>query len=90
MQYVISMTSRMVTIAACCVLLLCVLLFVLGFEIGARFVAPPLAAAAEPALPTLSITPAPAAAPAPAPESPAGASSPSAGDTDAAPAPSTS
>ncbi len=38
MQYVFSMTSRMVTIAASCALLLCVLLFVLGFEIGARFV----------------------------------------------------
>jgi hypothetical protein len=36
-QYVFSMTSRMVTIAATCALLLCVLLFVLGVEIGARF-----------------------------------------------------
>ena len=36
-QYVFSMTSRMVTIAAACALLLCVLLFVLGIEIGARF-----------------------------------------------------
>jgi len=35
-QYVFSMTSRMVTIAATCALLLCVLLFVLGIEIGAR------------------------------------------------------
>jgi hypothetical protein len=41
MQYVFSMTSRMVTIALGCALLLCVLLFALGFEIGARFVAPP-------------------------------------------------
>jgi hypothetical protein len=86
MQYVISMTSRMVTIAACCVLLLCVLLFVLGFEIGVRFVAPPALPAAESTGPTLSITPAPAATP----ESPAGASSPSAGETDAAPVSSTS
>ena len=46
MQYVISMTSRMVTIAACCVLLLCVLLFVLGIEIGARFNTTPPADAA--------------------------------------------
>jgi hypothetical protein len=36
-QYVFSMTSRMVTIAAACALLLCVLLFLLGIEIGARF-----------------------------------------------------
>ncbi|WP_168790072.1 hypothetical protein [Paraburkholderia aromaticivorans] len=36
-QYVFSMTSRMVTIAAACALLLCVLLFLLGVEIGARF-----------------------------------------------------
>ncbi|MEW9583905.1 toxin-antitoxin system YwqK family antitoxin [Paraburkholderia sp. DGU8] len=35
MQYVFSMTSRMVTIA-----LGCALLFLLGFEIGARFVGP--------------------------------------------------
>jgi hypothetical protein len=40
MQYVFSMTSRMVTIAVCCALLLSVLLFLLGIEIGARFVAP--------------------------------------------------
>ncbi|CAB3780641.1 hypothetical protein [Pararobbsia alpina] len=86
MQYVISMTSRMVTIAACCVLLLCVLLFLLGFEIGARFVAPPAPLTAQSVAPTLAITPAPATAP----EPPAGASSPSAGETDAAPASSTS
>jgi hypothetical protein len=50
MQYVFSMTSRMVTIAASCALLLCVLLFVLGFEIGARFVVPeaPAASAVPP------------------------------------------
>lgn len=40
MPYVFSMTTRMATIAACCVLLLCVLLFLLGVEIGARYVAP--------------------------------------------------
>jgi hypothetical protein len=40
MQYVFSMTSRMVTIALGCALLLCALLFLLGFEIGARFVGP--------------------------------------------------
>lgn len=36
MQYVFSMTSRMVTIAVSCALLLCLLLFLLGVEIGAR------------------------------------------------------
>jgi hypothetical protein len=40
-QYVFSMTSRMVTIAATCALLLCVLLFLLGVEIGSRFAASP-------------------------------------------------
>ncbi len=90
MQYVISMTSRMVTIAAGCVLLLCVLLFMLGVEIGARFVAPHAPTAAEatvPAMPlTMPITPAQATTPDP----PAAASSPAAGEMDAAPVPSTS
>ncbi len=40
MPYVFSMTARMATIAACCVLLLCVLLFLLGVELGARYAAP--------------------------------------------------
>lgn len=44
MPYVFSMTARMATIAACCVLLLCVLLFLLGVEIGARYAAPAAAA----------------------------------------------
>jgi uncharacterized SAM-binding protein YcdF (DUF218 family) len=49
-QYVFSMTSRMVTIAAACALLLCVLLFLLGVEIGARFSADaPRDASATPA-----------------------------------------
>lgn len=46
-QYVFSMTSRMVTIAAACTLTLCALLFLLGVQIGARFfsqAAAPLAA----------------------------------------------
>ncbi|WP_245965052.1 hypothetical protein [Trinickia dinghuensis] len=33
----------MATITACCVLLLCVLLFLLGVEIGARYASPPAA-----------------------------------------------
>jgi hypothetical protein len=39
MQYVFSMTSRMVTIALGCALLLGVLLFLLGMQIGARLTA---------------------------------------------------
>ncbi|MGF6742808.1 hypothetical protein [Paraburkholderia atlantica] len=46
MQYVFSMTSRMVTIAVGCALLLCVLLFLLGMEIGARMSRPPAQSAA--------------------------------------------
>ncbi|HEY1611768.1 MAG TPA: hypothetical protein VGG24_21080 [Paraburkholderia sp.] len=53
MQYVFSMTSRMVTIALTCALLLCVLLFLLGVEIGARFVTGPAHSA-----PSLSASPA--------------------------------
>ncbi|KAA0998905.1 hypothetical protein FVF58_42965 [Paraburkholderia panacisoli] len=76
MQYVFSMTSRMVTIALGCALLLCALLFLLGFEIGARFVGP----ASSPVLATPSSAQASPAAAAPlgtqggAPESPAAAS----------------
>jgi hypothetical protein len=53
MPYVFSMTARMATIAACCILLLCVLLFLLGVEIGARYAAPAQAAGAS-AAPALS------------------------------------
>jgi hypothetical protein len=65
MQYVFSMTSRMVTIALGCALLLCVLLFALGFEIGVRFVAPP----AGPAMVSQAgaVNPGAAAIPAPGP-----------------------
>lgn len=38
MTYVFSMSSRMVTIAVTCAVLLCALLFVMGVEIGARLV----------------------------------------------------
>gem|GEM_PF-875719 len=65
MQYVFSMTSRMVTIALGCALLLGVLLFLLGMQIGARLTAeppaqPPMssaswAAAVEPARPPPTI-----------------------------------
>jgi len=40
MQYVFSMTARMVTIVLACAMALCVLLFLLGIEIGVRYVAP--------------------------------------------------
>jgi hypothetical protein len=43
MQYTLSLTPRMLTIAGLCVLLLCALLFLLGVEIGQR-IAPPVEA----------------------------------------------
>lgn len=36
MQYTFSMTPRMVTLAVVCVILLCVLLFLVGMEIGQK------------------------------------------------------
>ena len=75
MQYTISMTSRMLAIAALCAFLLCVLLFLLGIELGKRFAetdpAPAastatLPAAAMPALPAAPAVPAPAAPAVPA------------------------
>lgn len=50
MPYVFSMTSRMVAIAATCAILLCVLLFLMGMEIGARLARPPGSAAPVPAV----------------------------------------
>ena len=57
MYYTLSLTSRMLTIAAICLVLLCVLMFLLGLEIG-RALAPreavavsiPLPAAVLPAI----------------------------------------
>jgi hypothetical protein len=40
MQYTLSLTTRMMTIAGLCLVLLCLLLFLLGVEIGKRVVAP--------------------------------------------------
>ena len=40
MQYTLSLTQRMVTIAGICLVLLCVLLFFLGIEIGKRMAEP--------------------------------------------------
>ena len=72
MQYTISMTSRMLAIAALCAFLLCVLLFLLGIELGKRFAEPVSAAAislpavSAPALPAAPAAPAVPAVPAPA------------------------
>ncbi|NVM88651.1 hypothetical protein [Variovorax sp. SG517] len=66
-QYVFTMSSRMVAITAACLVLLCVLLFLMGVEIG-KLMAPapaPVPAAAAPSQP-----PPPAAAPATAPAAP--------------------
>jgi hypothetical protein len=71
MPYVFSMTARMATIAASCILLLCVLLFLLGVEIGARYVAPAAAPAAPAAPPVSEHVPSPAAPDASAPAAPA-------------------
>jgi hypothetical protein len=48
MQYVFTMTSRMVTIAVASAVLLSVLLFLLGVEIGARMSHPAPAATVAP------------------------------------------
>ena len=50
-MYTISMTSRMLAITALCAFLLCVLLFLLGIELGKRFAEPP-AISATPATPS--------------------------------------
>lgn len=47
MQYVFSMTSRMVTIAITSAVVLCILLFLMGVEIGARLTRAPLSPAAD-------------------------------------------
>lgn len=61
-QYVFTMSSRMVAITATCLVLLCVLLFLMGVEIG-KLVAPapqPVPAAVAPAA---TPSPQPSAAP---------------------------
>jgi len=67
-QYVFTMSSRMVAITAVCLVLLCVLLFLMGIEIGkllAPTPAPAAAAVAAPApMPSSSQLPSPAPAPA--------------------------
>jgi len=70
MHYTITMTSRMLALAALCLFLLCVLLFIMGVELGKRFAAPPqpvqMPAVERPAsLDTAPVLQAPASAPAP-------------------------
>ncbi len=60
-QYVFTMTSRMVAIAATCVVLLCILLFLMGIEIGKQWTTP----AGPPALSTSPVPPATAPVDAP-------------------------
>jgi hypothetical protein len=66
MQYTISMTSRMLAISALCAFLLCVLLFLLGIELGKRFAEPQVPVAAVPALPAAPSAPTVAAPAVPA------------------------
>lgn len=64
-QYVFTMSSRMVAITAVCLVLLCVLLFLMGIEIG-KLMAPtpaPAAAAVVAPAPQPSSSPSPAPAP---------------------------
>lgn len=71
-QYVFTMSSRMVAITAACLVLLCVLLFLMGIEIG-KLLAPapvPMPTAAAPAQ-QQALPQSPSAAPAPAPAAPA-------------------
>lgn len=69
MQYTVSLSSRMLAIAALCTFLLCVLLFLLGMELGKRFGEPapaapvPSIAGALPAAPTPPALPAPVSKP---------------------------
>ncbi len=76
MQYTISMTSRMLAIAALSAFLLCVLLFLLGIELGKRFAEP----VSVPTSPIPATVPAVPAMPAPpaltAPAAPAAVSKP--------------
>lgn len=66
-QYVFTMSSRMVAITAACLVLLCVLLFLMGIEIGKLLAPTPLPAAVAPAPQQQALPQSPSAAPAPAP-----------------------
>lgn len=63
MQYTLSLTTRMMTIAGLCLLLLCVLLFLLGVEIGKRVSIHADGSVPAPVV-VMPVAPSPAAAPA--------------------------
>jgi len=65
-QYVFTMSSRMVAITAVCLVLLCVLLFLMGIEIGKLLAPTPAPAAAAVAVPAPMPSSSPSPAPAPA------------------------
>ncbi|MFL9669904.1 hypothetical protein WIX39_023385 [Variovorax sp. AB1(2024)] len=65
-QYVFTMSSRMVAITAVCLVLLCVLLFLMGIEIGKLLAPTPAPAAVAAPAPMPSSSPLPSPAPAPA------------------------
>jgi len=60
MQYTLSLTARMMTIAAICLLALCVLLFLVGVEIGKKMavtsegLSPALLGVTLPAIPSVA------------------------------------
>jgi Kef-type K+ transport system membrane component KefB len=89
MQYVFSMTSRMVTIAVSCALALCLLLFLLGMEIGARMSRSPAQDAAAIAS-VASVAPQPVVASQTPLDPGATANTADAADTAALPAPASS
>jgi hypothetical protein len=70
MQYTLSLTTRMMTIAGLCLVLLCVLLFLLGIEIGKRVVVPADGAGAAPVAMPLPAASAVPIAPGDAPSAP--------------------
>jgi hypothetical protein len=69
-QYVFTMSSRMVAITAVCLVLLCVLLFLMGIEIGKLLAPTPAPAAAAVAAPSPMPSSSPLPSPAPAPAAP--------------------
>ena len=69
-QYVFTMSSRMVAITAVCLVLLCVLLFLMGIEIGKLLAPTPASAAAAVAAPSPMPSSSPLPSPAPAPAAP--------------------
>lgn len=55
MTYIFSLTPRMLTVSLVCAGLLCVLLFLLGFQIGSRLAEPPLQSSGVAAAPPMSV-----------------------------------